>query len=218
MENLEPIIKPEFFKLSANSLYTLQRMNKHISYQIKFLLCLISTIFFVSCHNNSETAEKTDNQTNTDSDSCSTFLNAAKSTDAVLLKALEVNQQVAENAIAVFYKFALHCKTDSLSPVFLLKAGQVAQSINNFAKAKMCFEKSASEFPKFSNRGAALFLLAQLYDNQNMLNNESEARIIYEQIIKEYPSSPFANDSKAALTNLGKSDEELVQEFLKKNK
>jgi outer membrane protein assembly factor BamD (BamD/ComL family) len=51
-----------------------------------------------------------------------------------------------------------------------------------------------------------------------MLNNEAEAKIIYEQIIKEYPQSPFANDAKYCIKNIGKTDEQLVQEFLKKNK
>ena len=50
-----------------------------------------------------------------------------------------------------------------------------------------------------------------------MLNNESEARTIYHQIIREYPSTSFASDARACLQNIGKSDEELVKEFLKKN-
>ena len=61
-------------------------------------------------------------------------------------------------------------------------------------------------------------MLAQLYDDATKLNNEPEARTIYNQIIREYPTSSFAEDSKAAIKNLGKTDEELVKEFLKKNK
>jgi TolA-binding protein len=51
-----------------------------------------------------------------------------------------------------------------------------------------------------------------------MLNNEQEAKSIYEKIIKEYPNTPFGDDSKNCLKNLGKTDEQLVEEFLKKNK
>lgn len=63
-----------------------------------------------------------------------------------------------------------------------------------------------------------MFLLAQLYDDAFILNNESEARTIYHQILREYPKSSYANDAKACIQNLGKSDEQLVEEFLKKNK
>lgn len=151
-------------------------------------------------------------------DKCTTLLNEAKRLDNILLKATVVNNNIAEQAIKAFYEFASNCKTDTLAPVFLVKAGQVAQSINKYTQAQSFFVKCNEEFPKFKNRGAALFLLAQLYDNSTMLNNESEARTIYEQIIREYPKSPFADDSKACIKNLGKTDEQLVEEFLKKNK
>ena len=63
-----------------------------------------------------------------------------------------------------------------------------------------------------------MFLLAQLYDDASMLNDESEARTLYHQIIREYPESPYANDAKACIKNLGKTDEQLIEEFMKKNK
>lgn len=80
------------------------------------------------------------------------------------------------------------------------------------------FQKCIVGFPEFKNRGAALFLSAQLYDDPKMLNNEEEAKKLYEQIVKEYPKTAYAKDSKSCIKNLGKTDDELVQEFLKKNK
>lgn len=183
-------------------------------------------ILFVSCGSNS--SEKKQEVVNADTavvdpiaiglDKCTTLFNEAKRFDDILLKATLVNTKIAEQAIKAFYEFANNCKTDTLAPVFLVKAGQVAQSIHKYTQAQSFFIKCTEEFPKFKNRGAALFLLAELYDNSSMLNNESEARTIYEQIIREYPNSPFANDSKASIKNLGKTDEQLVEEFLKKNK
>ena len=46
-----------------------------------------------------------------------------------------------------------------------------------------------------------------------MLNNETAAKIIYSQILLEYPNSSYANDSKACLNNMGKTDEQLVKEY-----
>ena len=61
-------------------------------------------------------------------------------------------------------------------------------------------------------------MLAQLYDDASKLNNEEEAAKYYRQVIREYPKSAFAEDAKAAIKNFGKTDEQLIQEFLKKNK
>lgn len=188
-------------------------------YKIGFFIS--SLTLFVACGSN--TSEKKQEVVKADTtvvelDKCTTLFNEAKRFDAILLKATVINNDIAEQAIKAFYEFAANCKTDTLAPVFLVKAGQIAQSIRKYTQAQSFFIKCTDEFPNFKNRGAALFLLAQLYDNATMLNNESEARTIYEQIIREYPKSPFADDSKAGIKNLGKTDEQLVEEFLKNNK
>lgn len=149
---------------------------------------------------------------------CNMLLREAQKTDSILLKSNSVNANLAEQAINAFNNFASACKDDSLAPVFLVKAGQIAQSVGKFQQSQVLLQKCADEFPKFRNRGAALFLLAQVYDDASMLNNELEAKKIYEQIIKEYPNTAWDRDAKACIKNLGKTDEQLVQEFLKKNK
>ena len=183
---------------------------------------IIGVLLFVSCGNNPKVEQqnkdvKKDTATVKLSE-CETLFKEAKQSDDILLRATIVNPDVAERAIIAFYNFANICKTDSLAPVFLVKAGQVAQTLGKYSQAQAFFVKCKDDFPDFKNRGAALFLLAQLYDDATKLNNESEARTIYHQIIREYPTSTFAADSKACIQNIGKTDEQLVQEFLKKNK
>lgn len=183
-------------------------------HKIGFLISGI--VLFTSCGSNTS-AEKPQevkkDSVNIPSSKCEILFNEAKAADDILLRANVINKDVAEKAILAFNHFVTNCAEDSLAPVFLLKAGQVAQSINKYSQAQEFFVKCKNQFPEFKNRGAAMFLLAQLYDDANKLNNESEAKIIYEQIIKEYPKSPFAADSKACIRNLGKSDEELIKEF-----
>lgn len=142
----------------------------------------------------------------------------AKRMDSILLKSNTVNPNLAEQAINAFNNFASTCKDDSLAPIFLLKAGQIAQSVGKFQQSQILLKKCTDEFPEFRNRGAALFLLAQVYDDASMLNNEAEAKKIYEQIIKEYPNTAWERDAKICIKNLGKTDEQLVKEFLKNNK
>jgi TolA-binding protein len=180
-----------------------------------------SIVLLASCGGNKEQENHEAPKNDTvvvNSKDCGYLLQQAKKMDSILMKANTVNKQVADNAINAFNNYASLCQNDSLAPVFLVKAGQVAQSIGNFRQAQILLQKCVNDFPKFNNRGAALFLLAQLYDDVAMLNNESEAKTIYTQIIKEYPNTAWERDSKISLSNLGKTDEQLVQEFLKKNK
>jgi tetratricopeptide (TPR) repeat protein len=149
---------------------------------------------------------------------CKMLLLDATRMDSILLNANKVNPSLADQAINAFNNFASTCKDDSLAPIFLLKAGQIAQSVGKYQQSQILLKKCVDEFPTFRNRGAALFLLAQVYDDASMLNNETEAKKIYDQIIKEYPNTAWERDAKACIKNLGKTDEQLVQEFLKNNK
>ena len=189
--------------------------------QIIFFI-LSPLILVTSCKNNNssnEVKESIKKDTIVSKvDTCSLLFKEVKRLDNILLNATALDNSVAEQAIRTFYDFASHCRQDTLAPVFLLKAGQVAQSIRKYTQAQAFFTKCIDDFPKFKSRGAAMFLLAQLYDDASMLNNESEARTIYHQIIREYPNSSYANDAKACIKNIGKTDEQLIQEFLKKNK
>lgn len=149
---------------------------------------------------------------------CFKLYQEALKNDSIILAANEVNTEVANKAIKAFSDFSFYCKTDSLAPVYLLKAGQIAQSINNIPQAKISFEKVISDFPNYGNRGAAMFLLAQLYDEPQYLNNEEKARELYERIMSTFPNSEWARNALAARQLLGKTDEQIIQEFLKKNK
>lgn len=191
---------------------------------LKKIGILTATIFLLSACNTGNDNLQNENIKNdslkitTNSGDCKILLAEALKIDSALLISTNLNVNSAEQAINAFNNFASACKDDSLAPIFLLKAGQIAQSISKFQQSKILLQKCADEFPNFRNRGAALFLLAQVYDNVSMLNNETEAKKVYEQIIKEYPNTAWERDSKSCIKNLGKTDEELVKEFLKKNK
>lgn len=152
------------------------------------------------------------------SDSCAKLFTRAKASDDVLMRAVVIDKEVARKAIGDFSSYASYCENDSLAPVFYLKAGQVAQAIGSFSQAQAMLNNCLNKYPRFRNKGAVLFLLAQLYDDPKMLNDEPKAKEYYEQIIKEYPKTSYASDAAASIKNLGKTDEELIQEFLKKNK
>ena len=147
---------------------------------------------------------------------CKKLLAEAKKMDSTLLKEMEVKTDVANNAIKAFTDFAFYCTEDTLCPIYLIKTAQVAQAINNSKQAKVALDKCVNDYPKSIHRAAALFLLAQLYDESTQLNNETEAKKLYEKIITEYPKSDWAKSAKGALNFIGKTDEQIMEELKKK--
>jgi outer membrane protein assembly factor BamD (BamD/ComL family) len=149
---------------------------------------------------------------------CRALYLEAQKNDSIIMAATEADKKVANKAIKAFADFSFYCANDSLAPVFLLKAGQIAQSINNIPQAQLSFERIINDFPKFRDRGAAMFLLAQLYDEPHLLNDEEKARELYGQIINTFPNTEWAANASAARNLLGKTDEQILKEFEKKNK
>lgn len=198
---------------------------KNIAKQILILLLAAFVVFlmFYNCTGN-KAEEKITAQDSTQTansvytNECRTYYLEAIKNDSIILAATEADPKVGNKAIKAFTDFASFCPNDSLAPVFLLKAGQIAASINNLPQAQVCFEKCYKDFPDFKNGGAAMFLLAQLYDEVSQLNDEDKARELYGKIINSYPNTEWAKQADAARALLGKTDEQIIKEFEAKNK
>ena len=77
-------------------------------------------------------------------------------------------------------------------------------------------DQLVTDYPSYENTPVALFMLASfVYDEQ--LHDLDKARETYQQIIDEYPDSPFAADATIAITQLGMTPEELVRMFEEQN-
>jgi outer membrane protein assembly factor BamD (BamD/ComL family) len=149
---------------------------------------------------------------------CKKLFSEARHMDSILMSQTEINLASANQAIKAFTDFAYYCQSDSMSPMFLIKTAQVARVTNNIPQAKLALTHCIDTYLTFKNRPAALFLLAQLYDEKMYLNDEKEAKKLYEQIINDYPDTDWALNARGALTFLGKTDEEIIKEFNKKQK
>jgi hypothetical protein len=138
--------------------------------------------------------------------------------DSILLTQMELDQVAAAKAIEAFTNLAHYCPGDSTSPVYLVKTAQVARAINNIPQAKLALDKCLTDYPNFKDRPAALFLLAQLYDEVTYLNDEQEAKVLYQKIIDEHPKSSWAESAKGAIRFIGKTDQQIIEELKKKKK
>ena len=192
------------------------------------IVLTICALFFGSCSNNSTNVATEQEKENASAaeprlaknflTDCKKMLSEAKKMDSILLNEIEVNKTSANNAIKAFSDFAFYCQSDTMCPIYLIKTAQVARVINNIPQAKVALDQCINTYPNFRNRPAAMFLLAQLYDENTYLNNEAEAKKIYEEIINEYPKSDWALSAKGAINFIGKSDEEILKELKKKQK
>jgi len=149
---------------------------------------------------------------------CKKLFNEAQSLDSMLYATMELDRVLGNKAIKAFTDYAYYCSSDSLSPIFLIKTAQVAKAINSLDQAKFALENCIAKYPKFNGLPAAYFLLGQLYDDQNYMNNEAEAKRLYEELISKFPKSPEAESARGALKYIGKSDEDIMRDIKKNEK
>jgi TolA-binding protein len=149
---------------------------------------------------------------------CSELLSRATRMDSILMTQLEIDTVSAYAAMRAFTEFAHNCSRDTTSAIYLIKTAQVARAVNNIPQAKLALDRCIDEYTGFSGRPAAMFLLAQIYEGHNYLNNAYDARKMYERIIEEYPKSEWAANAKAAIPYIGKSDAEIIKDLKKKRK
>jgi isocitrate lyase len=60
-------------------------------------------------------------------------------------------------------------------------------------------------------------LFLQGFISENGLKDTAAARKFYENFLKQYPNHKLASDVKISLNNMGKTPDELIREFEKKN-
>lgn len=107
--------------------------------------------------------------------------------------------------------FAVRHTTDSLAPVYLLRAGGLFMNVGNALKAVESLEQVTEKYGSSVQAPQALFLEGFIFEN--MLGNLSKARELYSQFLIRYPQNDLADDARSSLNNLGKTPEQLVHEF-----
>lgn len=144
------------------------------------------------------------------------MLDQIKKYEEEMHRSLALDPNMANIAVTAYYNFVKIYPDDSLAPEFLFKAGEISTANQQYTQALMYYESITKKYPDYKLAPESLYLQGYLLDN--FLEKDAEAKIIYEQVITKYPDLPYAADAKSAIKNLGKSDEELIKEFKKKNK
>ncbi|MFI5149733.1 MAG: tol-pal system YbgF family protein [Bacteroidia bacterium] len=124
---------------------------------------------------------------------------------------------VAAKAIKAYLDYASTFPDDKLAPDYYFRAAGIAVAAGNYDQGIVCYQTVVQKYPDYKFVVEAIYQEAMIYDS-NLPGQDAKAKLLYEQIINDYPKHKLAEDAKIAITHLGKTDEEIVKEFEAKNK
>lgn len=127
----------------------------------------------------------------------------------------ELNDSIARVFLQRSETYINTYKEDPKTPELLFKTGEVLNGLKSYDYAIRKFQDLFLRYPKSNKAAESIFICAFIYENN--LQNYEEAGNYYRRFIRNYPNHPFVKDAKIALENLGKTPEEMVREFEKKN-
>ncbi|MGZ3866165.1 MAG: tetratricopeptide repeat protein [Bacteroidia bacterium] len=133
-----------------------------------------------------------------------------------LYAAQELNEEKAKKMISLYETYYNYYYKDLGCADYLFKAGEIAENINQPYRAIGFYTKCYEEYPMFKYNNLCLFRMANLYDYK--LNDYVKAKALYQEVMEKFPKTPLAKDADAAIKMMGKSDQQMIQEFEKKNK
>ena len=97
------------------------------------------------------------------------------------------------------------------TPGLLYKGGEIARLIGMFERALDLYEWVEEKYPNYPNASKALFMRA--FTLEEDLKRTEDARALYQLFLQKYPQDDFADDAQILLDNLGKTEEEILQQF-----
>lgn len=125
-----------------------------------------------------------------------------------------VDVGAAQDFIQSAKVYAVLLPDNPKTPELLFQAGDVAGAIRDYEQSLALFERINEEYPDFEKGSQVMFMRAFTLDAE--LRRFDEAKLLYEAFLDKYPNDELAESAKFSLANLGKSEEEIIQEFLKK--
>lgn len=169
------------------------------------MLIALMNIAIVAC--NSEKSAKTEAPVEEKKALTNTIGNFEKQ----LVGQVTLDRNVADSVVSSQVKFAEQFPNDPAAPNYLFRAGDVSQSIGEYAKAIELWETVRKKYPSFNQNADALFKIAFCFDED--LRDKINAKKTYEQFLQEYPRHPLAEQVNKLIPLLDRDPEEVVKEF-----
>ena len=152
---------------------------------------------------------------------CNSAKEKASKKIAVLEKELmssntKIDSIKAQKLIDLYVNFADNFRTDTITPVYLLKAADISMNILKHQQSIQLLDRIIKDYTGFSKLPDCLFLKAFIYENQ--AKDLEKAKIYYDEFLKKYPNHELAPSAKAAIDNMGIPMDILIKSFEEKNK
>ena len=182
----------------------------------KFIYLPLSIVLLFSCSGDAdvvvEDAEVVENKIDTYEERAAEI---DKFSAILFADSLNFNAEAANNLLAAYEEYIKFHSFESNSKEYQFKAGELAKSLNKPHVAIKHFNDLIERDPKHDKAGMALFYKAMIIGD--MLHEDELAKETYLEFIEKYPDNPFVESAKASIELQGKSLDEIVAGFEKKN-
>lgn len=121
------------------------------------------------------------------------------------------DRRSAQGMVDVYKAYAAGYPLDSMAPEYLLRAADMLKSMHEPEQSIAIYDRLIQDYPSWDQMVTVLYMKGLTLDDD--LDRDGEAKVVYQQVINNFPEHPFARDAKAMIDNLGLSDEELIAKF-----
>lgn len=127
----------------------------------------------------------------------------------------KVDIPTGETLVKMYVGFANDYPTDSLAPMYLMKAADVAMNIKRGDVAIKYLDRVVKDYPEYDKLADCYFMRGYVYET--VLTDTDKAKQAYELFLVQYPNHPLAADTRIIIQNLLLSDEEIIKMIIEKN-
>lgn len=120
-----------------------------------------------------------------------------------------INEANARTYVDACEAYAMVMPDAENAPVNLFNAAEVAKSLKSFNKSFALFDWLMNKYPDHPKAPTGLFLKGFILENE--LNNNKGAKVFYEEFLDKYPNHDLADDVEFLISNLGKTNEEILE-------
>lgn len=143
------------------------------------------------------------------------YLNGIESTQQdIYSNSNNPNFKMARRYVQMVEFFAITNPQDGAVPALLYEGGKVAELIKNSVKAVELFEWCNKNYEDSDIAPANLFMLA--FTCEDGLKDDTKAATYYRTFMEKYPDHEMFSSAEFLLSNIDKTDEEILNELRKK--
>jgi TolA-binding protein len=186
----------------------------------KILLAGISLGFLLaSCQSPEEkAAEKAKQDSITAIDTKLKHKRAVDSAENVMRADKTYNMKNAMGTLKTYNDYIRAYPADTLTAEYLFRAADLAMGAKQYTESANYLETILDQHKGYRKYADACFVAAFVYDTylENVNHGGDRAKQLYQFIIDNYPNTSYAEQSKVLITYIGTSDEEMINDIIKK--